>query len=1181
MSSDLSLSCGIQKFGWFLFRAFIVGMVGISGQAAIFTWSGGGTNANWSDDLNWSPAGTPTNGDTLVFPSPKPQLTNTNDLPNSLTYNQVCFAGAGGGYNIYGNVVTVTNSIQATNTAGTNAFNNFGINFSTADINITVSNALILATALSGSTGFSKNGAGTLTLSGFVNNGYSGATHVNDGLLELKKSTETVAIGIGTLTIGNSTGSAGTVVVRDFGNFEILAASVIVNGDGVLDLNTNIEVLGPQVTLNDGGRISDNSPGVLDLHNGSTLAALSTNQTLYSAITADVNIGSSTCTFTQTVSGVLLMYGHISGSASITQSGAGQLYFYASNSFTGPVTINGGMLAVLDSWSLGSTNSGTTVNDPGTLNIANPLNVVGEPLTLNSSNGYAGNGAVWVNSGGSNSWGGPVTLENNALIQESGLSLSLNFTGPISGPFGVTMFGGGTLVYSGINANTYAGPTVVNNGVLLLEKTNVANGAISGNVIVNSGGTLRLGIPEQIADSADVFVDAGGVFDFGTNYENINTLHGTGSITFGTNGYLEIGANGGTSTFDGVMSGTGFPGGYTVGKFGTGTFTMTGNNTYLNGSDVNGGALIIDGNQPQSPIRFMNSGTILGGSGVVGDILAGANIAPGIPSSPAVLTCSNVAFSSSGDFTVELKGPNPGTEYSQLSVRGTVNLTNATLLLNLAFTKPVSVGQQFVIITNEGSGPVLGQFNSAPDHAALCKGGYCLTIDYAGGSGGNNVVLTVLTIPPKTVTLNCVNQGWYDSTGFHNSAVSNYLCGEDAIGGTNLYRNFFVFNAPMDADSIVHAELLVNSYTNSSPHGQETYLLRSVSTPIATLEAGGSGLTNIYNDLGDGAVYAVRNVSTNESGQKAIIPLNVKFINDTTAAGASGRQIALGGSIVSLDPTNNNNQYLFAGSGASSSDVQLRLTYGTSTTLNAANTGWYDITGFHSAGNSNYIVGAGNGTFYRDFFVYDLPVISGSLVNAQLLVNSYTDSSPSGRNTYQLYDVTTPLTALTNGASGATNTYADLGSGILYGGRDVYVSESNLPVAIPLDTAFVSAAHANSGGPIALGGVISSLTPSSTNESLFGFSLGNPADAQLWLGSLINPAATPFFVNGATSNLGNGQIQFTLSGTSGTSNEIQGSFDFQNWDYIGDLTMTNTTSTFTYTNNTTVPYRFFRAELMP
>jgi len=455
-------------------------------------------------------------------------------------------------------------------------------------------------------------------------------------------------------------------------------------------------------------------------------------------------------------------------------------------------------------------------------------------------------------------------------------------------------------------------------------------------------------------------------------------------------------------------------------------------------------------------------------------------------------------------------------------------------------------------------------------------------------AAGNDVVLTVLGVPQNTVTLNAVATGWYDSTGYHSSANANYAVGEDdLVSDTNLYRNFFVFNAPVFTGSIISAELIVNCYSNSSLYGQETYVLRQVTNSVAAVEAGGSGLTNIYNDLGDGPVYGVRTVSVNEGYQRAIIPLNLAFMNDLAAA--SGGQIALGGTIATLAPTNSHHQFLFAYSSSTvPGDVQLRVSFGTSLMVtNATSRGWYDSTGMHTAVNLNYIAGIDTNSSrsaFRNYFVFNLPVLflSGQLVNAELWVNSYSNASPSGLNTYQLHDVTTPIATLTNNASGATNTYADLGTGALYGGRDVYVSEAGLRLGIPLNQTFLGAAQTNSGGQIALGGSVASLTPASSEEFLFAFSSGSVAsDAQLWLGFLASPASSPSFAGGTPTYLGNNLYQFALKGTTGTTNEIQASFDFQNWDYITDVVMPGATATFYYTNNVAVPYRFFQARLLP
>ena len=1133
-------------------------------HAAILTWSGGGgANAYWNNSANWGGAGIPGNGDTIVFQgSATNNMVNTNNIAN-LTLKQIRFIGniePGGSFDLRGNAFTLTNSIVATNTAGANTIEN-NITLATANVLIVVSNgiSLTLEGTLSGSVGVNKAGLGTLTYQGPGNNTYTGTTLVSGGTLQLNVGGAS-AFG-GPLVIGDGTGT-GSPTVKHLQSTEISdSAPITINLTGLLNLNYFNEVISPSLTLS-GGTVQTGS-GTLTLSANSMIAT--TNG--YSYIYGKLNIGTGTLTIQG--NGTVVLDATVSGSANIVQNDS-HTFWTSANTYTGNYTANGsGFVNLVNSLALGNTNNAMTLNGQARVAISGNVNITNQSLTVNSTYPY---GAIDVYSASANSWQANFTLGSACTIDVEN-NCALNLNGPIGGSGGFTTIGPGTLTLSGSSANTYSGLTTVSSGTLVLNKS-ISDQTIPGNLVIN--GTLRLGAAEQIANSADMLINPSGVFDTGVNWETIDTLHGSGGVTFGVNGWIVVGGNNGSSTYDGVMSGTGYTfGGYTVAKLGSGTFTMNGNNTFTAGAThVFNGKLVINGSQPQSPV-IVDAGATLGGSGTVGTITANGNgiISPG--NSPGILTSSNVTFSSTGNFTVELTGPNPGVGgYDQLNVRGTVSLATATLTVIPAFTTPASIGQQFIIINNDLSDAITGTFNGMANGSLFSAGGYKFRINYAGGTG-NDVVLTLWGVPGNTVTLNPVGQGWYDSAG--TGETRNYSAGEDSgISNTNIYRNWFVFNVPVSSNSIIHAELLINDYYNSSPNGQETYLLRKVTTPIATLEAVGSGHVGIYNDLGTGAVYSVRSIATNEALQTAIIPLNVQFFNDATAA--SGGQIALGGSIATLDAVNNHNQYLFGYSLGAPGDVQLRLTYGTSVVINSANLGWYNNLGNHTASNPNYFVGDNGVNFYRNFFVFNLPALSSQFVDAELLVNSYNNVSPSGVETYQLYDVTTSITVLTNSASGATNVYTDLGSGAVYGGRNVYVSESGFIASIPLNGSFLGAALANSSGRIALGGALTSLNPAPTVENLFGASSGLPVDAQLWLGFLAAPASHPFFVGGTPTYLGNNQFQFVVSGTTGSTNEIQGSFDFQNWDFIRDLVMTNSTTSFHYTNNTVVPYRFFRAE---
>ena len=212
--------------------------------------------------------------------------------------------------------------------------------------------------------------------------------------------------------------------------------------------------------------------------------------------------------------------------------------------------------------------------------------------------------------------------------------------------------------------------------------------------------------------------------------------------------------------------------------------------------------------------------------------------------------------------------------------------------------------------------------------------------------------------------------------------------------------------------------------------------------------------------------------------------------------------------------------------------------------------------------------------------MFNLPTISTQLVDAQFLVNTYQIDSSNTFATFQLYDVTNSINALTNTQAGATGIFADLGNGMTYGGRDIYTNEAGHIATIPLNNTFLGTAMAASGGSVALGGAVTSFNGSSSNQDLFAFSTSSTAaDAQLWLGYYTKPVAQPVIGN-TPLNLGGGLYQSQVTGTAGITNEIQGSFDFQRWDYITDVPMTTGTGTFNVPATTIngMNYRFYRAE---
>jgi len=405
------------------------------------------------------------------------------------------------------------------------------------------------------------------------------------------------------------------------------------------------------------------------------------------------------------------------------------------NSFAGPFTIDGLTVSAESPLALGVTNGATTVTNNGELFMYS-TSITNETLNLSAGSTFTAQNDC--------SWYGPIILGGSATVKTFNSAL-FDLVGVISGTGNLTSTGAGRNRFSGGPANTYAGTTTVDSGILVLNHSGVA---IPGNVVVNSGATLQLAASLQTSQSGDVLVNAGGLFEFSTFIDYMDTLRGAGQVDFGVNGWIYLGLNNGSSEFDGTFTGTGLAGGWTVGKTGTGTFILNGNSSYTAGitrlnNSLGAGKFIINGSQPLIPITVDN-GCTLGGSGTVGTILANGIISPG--NSPGILTSSNVTFSGTGHYIVELTGPNPGTDYDQLNVTGTNILANAVLTVVPNFTKPVPIGYQFVILKNNLSTPITGAFNGLAEGATISAGSYSFTISYVGGAG-HDVVLTLKTIP--------------------------------------------------------------------------------------------------------------------------------------------------------------------------------------------------------------------------------------------------------------------------------------------------------------------------------------------------------------------------------------------------------------------------------------------------
>ncbi len=245
------------------------------------------------------------------------------------------------------------------------------------------------------------------------------------------------------------------------------------------------------------------------------------------------------------------LLGGVSGTGGLTKAGTGIFTLSGANTYTGATAINAGTLQVA---------GGAAIADTSAVTLAN---VAGATLDLNGTNETIGSLA------GGGAAGGNVTLGAGTLTT-GGNNGTTTYTGILSGTGGLTKQGTGIFTLSG--ANTYTGATTIN------------------------AGTLTLGAANRIADTSALTVAGGATFNLNNFAETIGSLAGAGTVTLGT-GILTAGGDNSSTTYSGVMSGTG---GLT--KAGAGIFTLSGANTYTGATTINAGTYRWRGGSRPSPI---------------------------------------------------------------------------------------------------------------------------------------------------------------------------------------------------------------------------------------------------------------------------------------------------------------------------------------------------------------------------------------------------------------------------------------------------------------------------------------------------------------------------------------------------------------------------------------------------
>ena len=175
-------------------------------------------------------------------------------------------------------------------------------------------------------------------------------------------------------------------------------------------------------------------------------------------------------------------------------------------------------------------------------------------------------------------------------------------------------------------------------------------------------------------------------------------------------------------------------------------------NTYTGATVISSGRLSLQKSQPSSPVQ-LTGGTLIGQFGVLGSLTAtGGTIHPFFGGPTTLSVSGNLSLNSAATMEVSLARQQNGTpSASMLEVTGSVDLGGSTLVLDSFFNAP-QTGDEVTIISNDGTDPVVGTFDSKPEGASFAFGNATIQITYQGGDG-NDVILRVTAVAPVGIGL--------------------------------------------------------------------------------------------------------------------------------------------------------------------------------------------------------------------------------------------------------------------------------------------------------------------------------------------------------------------------------------------------------------------------------------------
>jgi fibronectin-binding autotransporter adhesin len=728
-------------------------------------------------------------------------------------------------------------------------------------------------TNIAGSLGFNAGRVGTATV--------SSGTWANSGNLAVGSS------GTGTLTInGGLVSVAGTLTKGTYGTIDL-------NAGGTLQIGVGI---GGGVLLGGTGSLVNNGTLVFNRSNASTHS------------------------------------GTISGTGAVTKQGAGTLTLSGNNSYTGGTTIGDGVLALGSANAVGT--SGTISFGGGTLQysasntidyssrfstaasqaseidtngqnvtLASPLTSSGGTLTkfgtgtltLSGNNSYTGGTTISggrITLGNANGLGaaGAVTITSGTL-DLNGRSVTLGaLTGSSGGTITTGVAGSATLTSTAATSSNYAGAITNGSGTTAFTKQGSGTLTLSGNNSYTGGTTISDGV---LALGSANAVGTSGTIAFGggtLQYSASNTTDYSSRFSTAASQAYEIDTNGQNVTLASPLTSSGG----TLTKFGTGTLTLSGNNSYTGGTTIRDGvvavtagggishssaSMTIGQSSGDSGTLNVTGGSVTNTTGTLGNLAGGvgtATVSSGTWANGGALTIGN-----SGTGTLNVTGGyvsnTAGTLGSAAGSNGTATVSSGTWANN--------GGDLVVGVSGTGTLTINGGLVSVA--GTLSKGTYGTINLNAGGTlqigvGGMTGVLGVSTLTNNgTLIFNRSNASTYSGIIGGPGTIQNAGAGTTTLTGQTSYT------VPLIATA---GRLIVGS--TASVNGFSTTGSLAVASG-ATLELRSKGLAyvNGLSTLTGGTIRAANGISLG-AGANVV---GTGAVSGRVAAGVGSRVEASGG----------------------------------------------------------------------------------------------------------------------------------------------------------------------------------------------------------------------------------------------------------------------------------------------